>query len=135
WIITACCRSREAPASASAVIWASIRASLKRSSSNWRRYESRKNRLPASSISGIRLTARIRVVSEARGRKMRSLNLPARRSSTIGEAVTCSVQRFDCGELAVHHAELAAQALDVAVDCAVVDEHVVWIGRIHQLVA
>src|SRR6478609_9729028 len=94
---------------------------------------------PPSSASGRMLTARIRVVSEKRlGQRHESLRKSARARSPlsgIGEAVAGAVERLDRSELRVDGAELAPQALDVAVDRAVVDEDIVGIGGIHQLVA
>src|SRR5580704_12494299 len=64
--------------------------------------------------------------------------MPTRRAaleSSFLEAVADAVKRFDHLEIVVHHLELLAQPLDVAVDGAVVDIDLVVIGRIHQRVA
>src|SRR5262245_40811650 len=50
-------------------------------------------------------------------------------------AVADAVKRLHLGEFAVHHAELLAQALDMAVDGAVIDIDMLAIGGVHQLVA
>ncbi len=51
------------------------------------------------------------------------------------EAVAHPVQGFDHLEIVVHHLELLAQPLDVAVDGAIVDINLIVIGRVHQRVA
>src|SRR6476469_2133792 len=61
-------------------------------------------------------------------------NRPTLRS-LFGKAVADAIERFDPVEAVVDGAELAAHALDVAVDRAVVDIDVVLIRDVHQLVA
>src|SRR3546814_13379525 len=55
--------------------------------------------------------------------------------TSVGEAVARTIKGRNRIEIGVDLAEFAAQALDVAVDRAVVDIDVVLIGRIHQLIA
>src|SRR5436305_7151880 len=57
------------------------------------------------------------------------------RESAFLEAVADAVERLDHVEVIVGLLELLAQALDVAVNGAVVDIDLVVIGRIHQRVA
>src|SRR5271170_261002 len=55
--------------------------------------------------------------------------------SAVAVSVADAIEGFDLREFAVDVLELLAQALDVAVDRAVIDVDVLAIGRIHQLVA
>src|SRR5947208_13085034 len=52
--------------------------------------------------------------------------------SSLFEAVADAVKGLDHLKIVVHHLELLAEPLDVAVDGAVVDIDLVVIGRIHQ---
>src|SRR6185295_20097251 len=88
--------------------------------------------LPARIATAKILTARIRWRSEIRLVQSHRLK-PC--SSLLAKAVSDSVKRLDRAELIVHGPELAAHALDMAVDGAVVDIDVVLIGDVHQLVA
>src|ERR1700674_3947800 len=54
--------------------------------------------------------------------------------SALLEAVADTIERFDHLEVVVHRLELLAQALDVAVDGAVVDVDLVVVGRVHERV-
>ena len=56
-------------------------------------------------------------------------------SSLLVETVSDAIEGLDCIEVGGRGAELAADALDVAVDGAVVDIDVVIIGDVEQLVA
>src|SRR5215831_7984954 len=51
------------------------------------------------------------------------------------EPVTHPIERFDHVERIFSLLELFAQALDVAIDCTVIDVYLVVIGGIHQRVA
>src|SRR4051812_19003836 len=86
--------------------------------------------LPARIATAKMLTARIRWRSE-----MRRVQPHRPRPSLLAKAVPDAVERLDRPELAVDGAELAAHALDMAVDGAIVDIDVVLIGDVHQLVA
>src|SRR4051795_4106370 len=77
------------------------------------------------------LTARMRWRSIQRPDHLRSRSF----SSLLGKAVAHAVERLDRLELGIGRPELAPEALDVAVDGAVVDIDVVLIGDVHQLVA
>src|SRR5471032_1479165 len=57
------------------------------------------------------------------------------RGSGVAVSVSDAIERFDLLEFAVDLTELAAHALDVAVDGAVVDVDRLAVGGIHQLVA
>src|SRR3546814_11117344 len=93
------------------------------------------------------LTARMRVVSDQRadqtsGDSSCSAMLPSgfcpswfRVSAFIGKTIPRAIEGGDRIEFGIDLAEFAAQALDVAVDRAVVDIDVVLIGGVHQLVA
>ncbi len=72
------------------------------------------------------LTARMRRVTEMRGVHSRS----GPRRSLLGKSVAGAIERIDRVEIGRHFPELAAQALDVAVDGAVIDIDVVLIGRV-----
>src|SRR3982750_1599793 len=50
-------------------------------------------------------------------------------------SITDAIEGFDLRELGIDRLELLAQALDVAVDRAVVDIDVLAVGGVHQLVA
>src|SRR5687767_14661852 len=91
----------------------------------------------ASSTSVRIFTARIRWARVHRPDQLsaRSSVSPASEGSLVFKAVTDSIERFDGVEIRVDGAELAANALDVAVDRAVVDIDVVLIGDVEQLVA
>src|SRR3954471_21602970 len=86
--------------------------------------------LPARMASARMLIARMR---------WRSIHRPDQRtarscSSFLSKAVSDPVERLDRLEPRIGGAELAPQALDVAVDRAVVDIDVFLIGDVHQLV-
>src|SRR4051794_28284147 len=87
--------------------------------------------LPARIATAKMLTARIRWRSESR----RDQPSARSRCSFLAKAVSDAIEGLDRVELAVDGAELAAHALDVAVDGPVVDIDVVLIGDVHQLVA
>src|SRR5919107_1297816 len=87
--------------------------------------------LPASTARAKMLTARMRWRSILRPDHLSSRSL----SSFLGKAVAHAVERLDRLELGIGAPELAPQALDVAVDGAIVDIDVVLIGDVHQLVA
>src|SRR3954452_3931026 len=87
--------------------------------------------LPARIATAKMLTASILWRSEIRRLQPR----PSPRSSFLAKAIPDPVERLDRSELPVDRSELAAHALDVAVDGAVVDVDVVLIGDVHQLVA
>src|SRR5208282_6417481 len=55
--------------------------------------------------------------------------------SGLAVAVSDAIQGFDLSEIGVHRLEFLPQALDVAIDGAVVDIDVLAIGAVHQLVA
>src|SRR5207302_1567719 len=55
--------------------------------------------------------------------------------SAFAVSVTDAIEGFDLCEFRVDGLELLAQALDVAIDRAVIDIDVLAIGRVHQLVA
>src|SRR5260221_6127800 len=82
-------------------------------------------------------TARMREVSETPRLQRSRPSQPLRGGSAIriGERVTRAIERIYRVEARVGGAELSAQALDMAVDRAVVDEDIVAIGGVHQLVA
>src|SRR5690606_3607848 len=83
------------------------------------------------------LTTRMRVVSDQRADQTRgrSSAAAARLSALVSKAVSCAIKGRDRIEVGVDLAESAAEALDVAVDRAVVDIDIVLIGRVHQLIA
>src|SRR6266849_1727062 len=60
---------------------------------------------------------------------------PGAPASYLLEAIADAVERFDHVEIVVGALELLAQALDVAVDGAVVDIDLIVVGRVHQGVA
>src|SRR3954462_6661028 len=88
--------------------------------------------LPARIATAKMLTASIRWRSDIRRVQPRR---PVARLSLLAKTVSDPIQGLDRAKLAVHGAELAAHALDVAVDGAIVDIDVVLIGDVHQLVA
>ena len=57
------------------------------------------------------------------------------RRSFFVVAIANAIQRFNCREIIVHGPHFLAQALDVAVDGAVIDIDLLVIGHIHQLIA
>src|SRR5215469_5219159 len=65
------------------------------------------------------------------------INTRASRSvrQSVSEAVADAVERLDHVERGVDAAELLADALDVAVDGAVIDANLVVVGDVHQRVA
>src|SRR3954471_10989625 len=89
--------------------------------------------LPARIATAKMLTARIRWRSETR--RVQPRKPDGRSLSFLAKAVPDSIKRLDRVEPAVDGAELAAHALDMAVDGAIVDIDVVLIGDVHQLVA
>src|SRR4051794_905620 len=76
-------------------------------------------------------TARIRWPSDHRPDQLSARSA----SSLFVKTVSDAIEGLDCIELGVDRAELAADALDVAVDGTVVDEHVVLISDVQKLVA
>src|SRR3954464_14207365 len=88
--------------------------------------------LPARMATAKMLTARIRWRSEIR--RIQPCR-PESCRSLLAKTVSDPIEGFDRTELAVDCAKLAAHALDVAVDGAIVDIDVVLIGDVHQLVA
>src|ERR1700722_12187746 len=54
---------------------------------------------------------------------------------TVAVTISDAIERLDLLELAVDDLEFLAQALDVAVDRAIVDIDVLAIGCVHELVA
>src|SRR6202011_2292445 len=62
-----------------------------------------------------------------------SLSDPA--DPTIAVSISDAIEGFYLGEIHIHRLELLAQALDVAVDCTIIDIDVLAIRCIHQLVA
>src|SRR5687767_10371217 len=85
------------------------------------------------------LTARMRWASVHRPDQLSARSSPSSLASwgtsLIFKAVADAVERLDRVESGVHGAELAANALDVAVDRPVVDIDVVLVGDVEQLVA
>src|SRR5271156_3725906 len=57
------------------------------------------------------------------------------RRSGFPEAISDAIERFDHFEFRLDDLELLAQALDVAVDRAIVDIDLIVVGRVHQGVA
>src|SRR5271167_4861110 len=57
------------------------------------------------------------------------------RRSGFPEAISDAIEGFDHLEFRLDHLELLAQPLDVAVDGAIVDIHLIVIRRVHQRVA
>src|SRR5437762_9930188 len=55
--------------------------------------------------------------------------------SAVAVSITDPIESFDLAEFGIDRLELLAQALDVAVDRAVIDVDVLAIGRVHQLIA
>src|SRR5881227_2915345 len=55
--------------------------------------------------------------------------------SAVAVSITDAIEGFDLAEFGVDRLELLAQALDVAVDRAVIDVDVLAVSRIHQLIA
>src|SRR6185437_2527491 len=92
------------------------------------------------------LTARMRRVSgDSRGRGRGLLAAAgaaspsaaaaaAGRGSAVAVAISDAIKRFDLREACVYGLEFLAQALDVAVDGAIVDIDVLAIGAVHELV-
>src|SRR5688500_11290135 len=93
--------------------------------------------LSANSARVRMLTARIRWVSVHRPDQLNSRSSASddSRPSLIFETVADAVEGFDGVEVRVDRAELAPDALDVAVDRPVVDVDVVLVGDVEQLVA
>src|SRR5690348_10119955 len=58
----------------------------------------------------------------------------AGRGSAVAVAISDAIKRFDLREACVYGLEFLAQALDVAVDGAIVDIDVLAIGAVHELV-
>src|SRR5262249_31396489 len=58
-----------------------------------------------------------------------------RPGSRVAVSVSDAIERFDLLELLIDLAELAAHALDVAVDRSIVDVDRFTVGGVHQLVA
>src|SRR3712207_3285337 len=87
--------------------------------------------LPARMATAKMLTARMRWRSIQRPDHLSSRS----RSSLLGKTIAYAVEGLDRLELGIGGPELAPQALDVAVDGAVVDIDVVLVGDVHQLVA
>src|SRR6185437_11074123 len=56
-------------------------------------------------------------------------------ASRLAVAVADAVERFDSVEIVVDDFEFLTQALDVAVDRAVIDIDLIVVGRVHQVVA
>src|ERR1700750_1911145 len=71
---------------------------------------------------------------DARGRQLTNHAGTDRKSGFL-EAVADPVEGFDHLEIVVDDLELLAQALDVAVDGAIVDIDLIVIGRVHQGIA
>src|SRR5487761_17990 len=59
----------------------------------------------------------------------------ASRGLVVAVTISDAIQGFDLGKVSVDGLELLPQALDVAVDGAIVDVDVLAIGAVHQLVA
>src|SRR5207237_10181706 len=55
--------------------------------------------------------------------------------SAVAVSITDAIKGFDLAEFGIDRLELLAQALDVAVDRAVIDVDMLAIGRVHQLIA
>src|SRR5205085_7422488 len=55
--------------------------------------------------------------------------------SAVAVSITDAIESFDLAEFGIDRLELLAQALDVAVDRAVIDVDMLAIGRVHQLIA
>src|SRR5437763_16138987 len=55
--------------------------------------------------------------------------------SAVAVSITDAIEGFDLAEFGIDRLELLAQALDVAVDRAVIDVDMLAIGRVHQLIA
>src|SRR5205823_13185175 len=55
--------------------------------------------------------------------------------SAVAVSITDAIESFDLAEFGIDRLELLAQALDVAVDGAVIDVDMLAIGRVHQLIA
>src|SRR6476646_1230107 len=55
--------------------------------------------------------------------------------SAVAVSITDAIEGFDLAKFGIDRLELLAQALDVAVDRAVIDVDMLAIGRVHQLVA
>ena len=64
---------------------------------------------------------------------LRSHNACSTAANRLGflEAVADAIQSFDGFKVVIDLLEFLAQALDVAVDCAVVDIDLIVIGRVH----
>src|ERR1700738_4785279 len=110
---------------------------MRRVSGEWRRVALRRRRSSEGDAAGrAGAGATLRRLNAAAIREPKPCS-PNRRRPGSGVAVSVSdaIKRFDLLELAVDLAELAAHALDMAVDRAVVDVDRLAIGRIHQLVA
>src|SRR3977135_161823 len=55
--------------------------------------------------------------------------------SAVAVSITDAIESFDLAEFGIDRLELLAQALDVAVDRAVIDVDMLAIGRVHPLIA
>src|SRR6478672_10102117 len=55
--------------------------------------------------------------------------------SAVAVSITDAIEGFDLAKFGIDRLELLAQALDVAVDRAVIDVDMLAIGRVHQLIA
>src|ERR1051326_2014604 len=55
--------------------------------------------------------------------------------SAVAVSITDAIEGFDLAEFGIDGLELLAQALDVAIDRAVIDVDMLAIGRVHQLIA
>src|SRR5258708_35134736 len=58
----------------------------------------------------------------------------ATRPSALLVAIAHPVKRLDGIELVVDRLEFLAQALDVRIDCAIIDIDLIVIGRIHEII-
>src|SRR5690242_3885496 len=78
---------------------------------------------------------RVRGLVAAAGAACPSTGATARRGSAVAVAISDAIKRFDLREARVYGLEFLTQALDVAVDGAIVDIDVLAIGAVHELVA
>src|SRR5471030_1392596 len=105
---------------------------MRRVSGEWRLLWLRRRR--SSDGDSARATARD-TRRRNRGSSRFSVVVNEPRGSGVAVSVSNAIKRFDLLEFAVDLAELAAHALDVTVDGAVVDVDGLAVGGVHQLVA